>query len=86
MDDGFCGGNPLRVADCLDEVGWCGLWGRIETRWRWVQGSKVLLAVAGIGPGVSCGVIGDQEAAWWWLGMVVAIVAAAEHGPWISCA
>ena len=84
MDDGFHGGNPLWVADRLDEVGWRGLWGWIEMRWERAQGLKVLLVVAGIGPGVLHGVIGDQEAMWWWLGMVVAIVVGAECGPQIS--
>ena len=44
--------------------------------------SKVVVAVAGIGPGVLCGVIGDWKAAQW-LGVMVAVVAVAEHGPQI---
>ena len=30
MDDGFCGGDPLWVVDCLDDVDWHGL------TWCWV--------------------------------------------------
>ena len=44
--------------------------------------SKVMVAVVGIGPGVSCGVIGDWEATQW-LGAIVVMVVAAECGPWI---
>ena len=32
-DDGLCGGNPLWVADGLDDVSWYGV---CETRWWWV--------------------------------------------------
>ena len=32
MDDGFHGGDPLWVADRLDNVDWHGVWGRVEMR------------------------------------------------------
>ena len=80
MDDGFHGGDPLWVVDRFNGLDWRGQLWQVEARWWWMQRTKVAVAVAGIGPGVSRGVIGDWEAAWW-LGAMVAMVAAAECGP-----
>ena len=82
MDDRFRGGDPLQVANCLDDLNWRGLWWQIETGWQWLRRSNVMVAVAGIGPRVPRGIIGDWEATWW-LGAMVAMVAAAECGPQI---
>ena len=78
--DGFHGHDSLQVADHFNGLDWHGQLWRVEARWRQMRRTKVAVAVAGIGPGVSHGIIGDWEAAWW-LGAMVAMVAAAECGP-----
>ena len=50
-DDGLCGGNPLRMADRLDDISWCGV---CETRWWWVRGVKPMVAVTVFVPRGSC--------------------------------
>ena len=70
-DDGLHGGNPLRVADCLDDVNRRGIWEWVEMGW-WTQWVKTMVGVAG--------------AVAWRLWTVVAMVAAAESAPWVLCA
>ena len=60
-DDGLCGGNPLWVVDCLDDVSWHEV---CETRWWWVQWVKMMAAVVVTVPGGSCGGAGSQEVMW----------------------
>ena len=60
-DDGLCGGNPLWVVDCLDDVSWHEV---CETRWWWVRWVKMMAAVAVTVPGGSCGGAGSQEVMW----------------------
>ena len=51
-NDGFRGGDPLRVADRLDDVNRRGVWECVETGWWWV---KTTVAVTVFVPGGSCG-------------------------------
>ena len=81
-DDGLRGGNPLRVADRLDDVNRRGIWEWVETGW-WTQWVKTTVGVAGAVPGGSCGGVGSRAVAWG-LWTVVAMVAAAERAPRVS--
>ena len=78
--NGFRGRDSLWVADRFNGLDWHGQLWRVKARWQQMQRTKVVVAVVGIGPGVSCGVIGDWEATQW-LGAMVAMVAATEAAP-----
>ena len=54
-NDGLCGGDPLQVANRLDDVDRRRV---CETRWWWVRWVKMAVGVAAAIPYGSCGGVG----------------------------
>ena len=81
-NDGFHGGNPLRMVDRLNNVDWHGVWEWVEMGW-WMQWVKMTVGVAAAVPCGSCGGVGSRGVMWW-LRTVVAMVAVAERAPQVS--
>ena len=81
-NDGFCGGDPLWVADRFDDVDRRWIWEWVETG---KQRVKTAVGVAAAIPCGSCGGVGSRGTVWQ-LSTVVAMVVAAESAPWVLCA
>ena len=58
MNDGLCGGNPLWMADCLDNMNQHGIWEWVEMGW-WTQWVKMRAVVVVTVPGGLCGRAGS---------------------------
>ena len=56
-NDRLHGGDPLQMADHLDDVDWRGIWEWVKTGW-WTQWVKTVAGVAGAVPGGLFGGVG----------------------------